>query len=67
MTVDHLRSCRCFHATRIRNFEVIKLVLSWFRYRVTLFNELYYLVAGGTVWTGKKLQSLKVLALLKVT
>ena len=23
------------------------------RYRVTLLNELYYLVAGGTVWTGR--------------
>ncbi|CAN5965713.1 unnamed protein product [Sphagnum jensenii] len=22
-------------------------------YRITLFNELYYLVAGGTVWTGR--------------
>lgn len=24
-------------------------------YRITLFNELYYLVSGGTVWTGEDL------------
>lgn len=23
-------------------------------YRITLFNELYYLVSGGTVWTGEE-------------
>lgn len=26
------------------------------RYKFTLFNELYFLVAGGTVWIGTQLQ-----------
>lgn len=32
------------------NNEVILKVLC--RYTITLFNELYYLNSGGTVWTG---------------
>jgi hypothetical protein len=27
--------------------------ISFYRYKFTLFNELYFLVAGGTIWIGK--------------
>lgn len=30
------------------------------RYKFSLFNELYFLVAGGTVWIGTHLQSLHI-------
>lgn len=35
-----------------QNLTVLRIIC---RYPVTLFNELYYLNSGGTVWTGTSL------------
>lgn len=29
-----------------------KVLVVYYRYPITLFNELYYLNSGGTIWTG---------------
>lgn len=36
----------------VHRFLQILKFLGLCRYPVTLFNELYYLNAGGTIWTG---------------
>lgn len=43
----------CFSASVLGALTLDHWFIIFNRYRVTLFNELYYLVAGGTVWTGK--------------
>jgi uncharacterized protein (DUF608 family) len=62
MPFRHLDRFSCFECADYRSWETAieewqkpiiddDTVPEW--YRITLFNELYYLVSGGTVWTGK--------------
>lgn len=40
---------------RFSEYTLLTICLMIFRYKFTLFNELYFLVSGGTVWIGMNL------------